>query len=225
MTSTNKTIDLRDTEQLIDTAEQRRLMYLILSRLFFVELSAEQLDEMRLDTLFDYEHFEEFSELLHKSDTETIRRELAADFAALFLGLSAHPIAPYESVYTSEGKLLMQEARDAVVEVYQREGLRLSELEGANLLPEDHISFELEYMATLCQDTAIHFKSNDEAEEIRSLKKQLAFLEDHILRWVPRLCNDVSLRARTSFYRGVSAMTIAYFEEEKEYLKEVLSNY
>ncbi len=33
------------------------------------------------------------------------RRDVVADFSALFLGMSANPVSPYESVYTSSKRI------------------------------------------------------------------------------------------------------------------------
>jgi len=223
MKHTNKTVDFNIAAQLAEDTEQRRLMYLILSRLYFMEVTAEQLDQMRLEEHSFEGYLEGFQELLQKNDTETLRRELAADFAALFLGLSAHPVAPYESVYTSEEKLLMQDARDAVVREYQSESLLPSKIQGADSVPEDHISFELEYMAALCQKPCSCSQSDGTCGGAYILKKQLNFLEEHLLKWVPKLCDDVFQRARTSFYQSVAAMTKDFLKEEKEYLEAALS--
>ena len=207
-----------------DKAEQRKLMFLALSRLYFVEMTIEVLSEMRLDAPFFGRHFEDFNQTLLTADSEKLRRELAADFAALFLGLSANPVAPYESVYTSDEKLLMQEAYNAVLKAYQGEGIHPLELECISTLPQDHISYEFEFMAALCQESVVLFENGNIKQGMLSLKKQSSFLDEHILKWVPRMCDDVLNRARTSFYQGVASLTKSFLKEEKKYLTTTLSS-
>jgi len=219
----DKIVDFELATRHADKAEERKLMFLALSRLYFVEMTTEVLNEMRLDAPLFGKHFESFHQTLLTGETEKLRRELAADFAALFLGLSARPVAPYESVYTSDEKLLMQEAYSAVLEAYQAEGLHPSELKSVGFLPQDHISYEFEFMAALCQESATLFESGNTKQGIRSLKKQRSFLEEHILKWVPQMCDDVLKQAKTSFYQGVATLTKSFLEEEKEYLKATLS--
>jgi len=218
----NKIVDFELASRHATKAEHRRLMYGVLSRLYYYEMTAELLDEMRLDSCSLEQHFEDFQQELLAANTETLRRELAADFAALFLGLSAHPVSPYESVYTSDEKLLMQKAYSRVLTVYRAEGLQPSELNKVGILPSDHISYECEFMAALCQDCATFFEKGNVSQGMQSLKKQSSFLEEHILQWVPQMCDDVSNRARTSFYRGASSLTKAFLKEEEKYLRAAL---
>lgn len=74
---------------------------------------------------------------------ENTLTELAADYMRTFFGhgYSGHAAAyPFESVYSSEKRLLMQSARDEVLALYRAAGLSKQESwkEG-----EDHIALEL----------------------------------------------------------------------------------
>ena len=56
------------------------------------------------------------------------RQELAVDYARVFLGAGSYDrilAPPYESVFTSEERILMQDARDGAVSYYRRGGLDL----------------------------------------------------------------------------------------------------
>lgn len=55
----------------------------------------------------------EYFAALRGCDIEQARGDAASDFAALLLNMSPNPVIAYESVYTSEEGLLMQDARDA----------------------------------------------------------------------------------------------------------------
>lgn len=144
---------------------------------------------------------------------EAVRTDLAAEYARIFLGMSRHPVAPYESVYTSPAGLMMQEARDAVVAFYRREGFSVDE----NMhLPEDHIAFELGFMAGLIRNAIAALDSSDGAEAERLAAVQASFVADHLASWVPSLAGDVEDRASTGFYRGLAALTRDFIEAETD---------
>ena len=128
-----------------------------------------------------------------EADGETLRIDLAADYNQLFLGMSAHPVAPYESVYTSEEGLLMQKARDEALRVYESFDL-----------PEDHIALELELMACLADRTRAAAEAGEDPTGL--IAAQRAFLSEH-LGWAAALCDDVEKRARTAFYYGIAGLT------------------
>ena len=119
----------------------------------------------------------------------SLRTDLAAEYARIFLGMSRSPVAPYESVYTSETGLLMQEARDEVLAHYRREGFAVDE---AVNLPEDHIAFEFGFMAGLARKTAAALDAGNAMRPSACSDVQAAFVADHLTPWVPALTDDVA---------------------------------
>jgi TorA maturation chaperone TorD len=150
---------------------------------------------------------------IHKADLEKARVDLGAEYIALMLGASARAISPYESVYTSPEHLIMQEARDEVLAEYLQEGLtRTDEFR----LPEDHIAIELEFMSYLCQQAADAVEAEDIDTAVASLQKQRRFLRKHLLRWIPRFCDDLAGATTSDFYRGVAKITVEHLGLEAE---------
>ena len=143
---------------------------------------------------------------------EAVRTDLAAEYARVFLGMSRRPVAPYESVYTSPTGLMMQEARDEVVALYRREGFSVDE---SMHLPEDHIAFELGFMAGLIRNAMAALDAGDGAAE-RLAAVQESFGAEHLAYWVPALAQDVEKRAATGFYRGLAALTRDFIEAEAD---------
>ncbi|MEC4295738.1 TorD/DmsD family molecular chaperone [Adlercreutzia shanghongiae] len=144
---------------------------------------------------------------------EAVRIDLAAEYARIFLGMSRRPVAPYESVYTSPTGLMMQEARDEAVAFYRREGFSVDE----NIhLPEDHIAFELGFMAGLIRNAMAALDSGNGAEAERLAAVQESFIADHLASWVPSLAQDVENRAVTGFYRGLAALMRDFVEAEAD---------
>lgn len=187
--------------------------YHFLSRMYEKELSAGLIGRLaKLDTVQGagtplaegYAGLETY----FKTCTGNVEEELAADYAGIFLGAGEagnKAAFPYESVYTSQEKLVMQEAWEKVKELYTRRGIVLS---GAGSdVKEDHIAAELLYMAYLCEHG-----SNREAA---------AFLNDHLLDWAEAFAADIERCAKTGFYPAVGKLTVGFLKMEKEYLEEL----
>ena len=142
--------------------------------------------------------------------------DLAVDYAKIFLGLG--PICgegayPYESVYTSPDRLLMQNARDEVAAIYASEGVRPAD--SCNE-PEDHIAYEFTFMAYLCQKTLAAIRRSDEPGANGCLQQQRQFLQDHLLSWVPNFCADVQRIAGTDFYKAIAMITHGFLTMERD---------
>ena len=87
---------------------------------------------------------------------EDALEQLAVVFDRAFFGMgprTAQKAFPYESVYTSEGGLMMQDAYAEVLRVCSRRGL-LAKNPGFKE-PEDHLAVELAFMALLCGRAAL----------------------------------------------------------------------
>ncbi len=148
--------------------------------------------------------------------------DLARDFARCFMGQgkNAHSAAyPYESVYTSKKRLLMQDARDEVLALLKSEGFAKSE---GWKETEDHVSVELEFMQVLASRTAAALRAGDEDRAERLLATQRNFVQDHLAPWIRLFTDDVRTYARTGFYRGLACLTDGFLQTDREFLDEAL---
>jgi TorA maturation chaperone TorD len=205
-------------------------MYSFLARIYRLEVDQDLLDKMvgmDLSTQIAVpeigEGYRMLQQFLLYGIGETTLTDLAVDYARVFLGagLGARQAAyPYESYYTSPLRLIMQDARDEVLGAYREEGLdRARDLKE----PEDHVAFELEFMAYLSHKAATALKDGDTAAATASLRKQQVFLEQHLVRWVPTFCSDIERVARTSFYKAVAKITVGYLTLEQGLLRNLLA--
>lgn len=201
-------------DELIALARDRALAYQLLSSLYLAEASAEFLALLGQEPSLQDGKLGEYASGLPATSLEEARSDAASDYAALFLGMSAHPVAPYESVYTSPEHLLMQDARDEVLAAYRNEGICYS---GADNLPEDHIGTEMEFMSKLCEKEAAALEEGDDAEAGRLRDVQRAFIRNHLAVWVPRFCDDVEARAHTLLYAGLAEFTRRLVATEAEW--------
>jgi anaerobic sulfite reductase subunit A len=149
-------------------------------------------------------------------DPEAAITDLAADYAKIFLaaGISQGSAAfPFESVYTSPDRIIMQDAWETVRKRYESVGLiRNGEASG---LFEDHIALELEFMAFLCEESRRDPDCSD------WLIKQREFLRDHLLNWVPAFTADVKRYADTAFYKGIANITEGFLRFDREILEGI----
>lgn len=146
--------------------------------------------------------------------------DLAVEYARIFLGAGIKDAAyPYESVYTSPNKLVMQEARDQVLKLYREEGLDRAEEFNE---PEDHIAFELEFMAFLCQKTTEALKAGDKVGASAYLNKQKQFLAKHLIPWAPTFCADIQRIAQADFYKAIAKITLGYLSMEQDIVNELI---
>ncbi len=200
--------------QIVALNEGRAAFYRTLAHLYFTEVSAEQVEHMAAQDFAGMsgsdpliaEGFEDIRRYLRKRDSGT-RQELAVDYAHTFLAAGNYEsfaATPYESVFTSETGLLMQEARDEVYKAYCAEHVQPSETLHT---PEDHLTFEFEFIATLLERTNDALQADDLAETLRYARTARDFNEAHQLNWVDDLCDAVMDCAQTRFYRGLSKVT------------------
>lgn len=200
----------RALEDHIALASCRADTYTLLARLFDREIDQDFWD--LLGNLASDQHLysedEGYSLLAHyvgqaPSDPLT---DLAVDYASTFLGVgpTCEGAFPYESAYTSEDGLLMQEARDEMIALLDAEGLAANSSERYR---EDHVATELGYLAHLAAKTRSSLESGDAPEADAAEGRYAAFLKERALPWVPSFCSDVQRLARTDFYRGAALTT------------------
>lgn len=222
-----ETLDAEERESLASLVKQRADTYGLLSRLYRVEVDQELLDElcgMRFPASTGNADVDQGYRLMatYLSNLwENSVTDLAVDYVRCFIGhgVDAYSAAyPFESVYTSEKRLLMQEARDEVLAIYRSAGLDKQSTwkEG-----EDHIAVEFEFMQIIAQRTADALLRGDDDEAFNLLLTQRNFAEDHLLSWVPMMTADLKRFAKTDFYRGLAFLTEGFLATDREFLEDI----
>lgn len=207
--------------------KNRASFYQFLSRLFEKEISGELLRQLvnveypedisQSKMQEGYKGLAEFFKNVKVMNEEHLLDELSADYAKVFLAageVKGNAAFPYESVYTSKSKLVMQEAWDEVRRIYADRGLELK----SNLsdIKEDHIAMELQYMAYLCGQYG--------KEEEDLLEEQQEFLQKHLLNWTEKFVADIQTYARTGFYKAIGNLLLGYLEMDESVITELLSD-
>jgi len=125
--------------------------------------------------------------------------ELELEFARLFIGPQTLPCPPWESMYTSPRRQMLQEAHDAVAGLYAEAGFQVA---GPGILP-DHIGAELGFLSLLLERAAA--AAGSAQEDFLRLADRL--LDEHLNQWVPAFTADIETTARMSFYQTVARTT------------------
>ncbi len=143
---------------------------------------------------------------VRRARTETADLEaLNVERTRLLAGLAANYGAPppYESVFR-ENKL-PGESTIAVAAAYAEAGIAPPVPETG---PADHLGAELRFLALLCQRESEAWQAADHAVAVAWIERERAFLDDHVLQWVPEHCQRLVALA-TSPYHGAMFSLIA----------------
>ena len=199
----------------------------LLSSIYLFELTEDQIERFA-HARFDNDGsvmaqgYQLIHEYLRHRNTAT-RQELAVDYAHTFLGAGVYTeimAPPYESVFTSKQRLLMQVSRDGALKYYRSEMVEVSDERNKNT-PEDHLGFELQFMALLA-DRASHALEGGCTECFADLvKKMRSFYRFHQENWLEDYCDAIDKYCRTDFYRGISLLTRGYLESTRAYLDDL----
>lgn len=210
----------------------REMFYLFLSRGFSKEVDKAFLQNTSeiLTSLEDLSGFEEISqeqdiqrgkELLRsffreikQTEGEMVLRDLAKDYAALFLGVGEKTVSLCESVYQSRSGALFQDSYFEVKERYQEMGLEKSEDFPE---PDDHLSVELVHMASLCR-LSIDSIENNTGKQQYYLRSQKEFLKKHLLSWVPEFSLRLEEASHSKFYNSLAYLLNGYIKMDDNLL-------
>ena len=231
--STKKENDMSETmpaelvENLIEFCENRRRVYTLLSRCYETEIDAAFAESFAANAALESELpalTEGFAQLqadLAASDDAAIE-QLAVTFNRVFFGmgpLTAQKAFPYESVYTSEGGLMMQDAYSQVLHIY-RDAQFAKNPDFKE--PEDHLAVELAFMALLAERAVERLREADADGAEAALRDQLTFMREHLLNWIDPFIADMLKAAEGGFYAHLASFTEAYLKADEAALSEVV---
>jgi TorA maturation chaperone TorD len=229
-TEADATLSDEDRATLIDVCARREEIYALLSRLYEVEVD-ERLYRELCGASFptgtgnaDVDEGYRRIALYCASHREDALLDLARDYARTFIGHGNNAYAaayPFESVYTSEKRLLMQDARDEILRIYREGGL---EVQDSWPDPEDHVALELAYMQIMARRTGEALRAGDDAGALRLLGDQRRFLLRHLTSWTPLLVKDMERIAQTDLYQGLALLTKGLLAEDRAFLTDVIDD-
>jgi len=220
---------------LFNVTALRKTVYGFLSRGFAIEINQEYLDQIReylpmlkelestiedLDYINGVKRLEEFVGKI-ENDKELIE-EYERRFVSVFMHITSESdnVDPYESVYLSPEKLVMQEQRDCVLGFYARYGHGVDE----NFKePEDHIAAELGFIGSLNNEILKDIEAGDKETEImKKLEGQLEFMKRHLMLWLPNFSVDLKKTDPEGFYGILGELSLGFCRTDVPFLEELL---
>jgi putative dimethyl sulfoxide reductase chaperone len=207
--------------------QARQAVYILLQRLY-----QDSPDPTLLNWLVTDRPFAEFPIALDDSVTATLQQverasqtttveALRHDFRQLYVGPGPMRVPPWESVYRNEDRLLFDKHTLQVRETYARHGL---EFVNKNQAPEDSIAIELEFMRILTERLLQAVDAGNRQTEWVLLEEQVAFLQKHLLVWMPQFVSLSQKHAETEFYAGLAGVLGSFLAWEKDTLEQLLSS-
>jgi anaerobic sulfite reductase subunit A len=214
----------------------RENFYAFLSRLFGKEVDEEALkmiiaSQPTVDFLASSQQTKELKDgnrllrnfvdqakSLNAREKQDLLTGLAAEYADLFLGLRSKPVLVCESAYLGEYRMYYGKPFSQVKDLYGRSGF---EKRKNFLEPEDHVAVELDFMANLCRQTHLSLDEKNVQNAVHYLAMQKEFLMDHVLRWVPDLCETLKKTAESSLYKSLASLTSGFISMEAGVVDEL----
>ncbi|MCJ8012828.1 molecular chaperone TorD family protein [Paenibacillus sp. KQZ6P-2] len=131
-------------------------------------------------------------ELSKVCQTETL------EYERLFAGPDALLPCICESIYCAADQRSGQRCLQNIREAYAGCGIVFNKLQSET---DDHLAIELEFIAVAGE----HMDDAQGLPESRLmwLDTQIDFLENHLMKWTPRLSNELIALARTPLYREI----------------------
>ncbi|BCO08268.1 dehydrogenase [Desulfolithobacter dissulfuricans] len=192
----------------MNSMAERKPLLSFLKRIFLKEIDKDilmDLQQIPVDTVSN-DLDQGFSLITQAAKTNNSRmddylEELAVEFSRLFIGPTHPPAVPFASFYLSENRILMSEITIKVRKQYLEAGLTVHNL---YQIPEDHISFEMEFMEYLI-DRSLELHSLGDDEQVESLKNLTErFFYDHLTVWVPDFSDSIIEHTKEDFYQGAA---------------------
>lgn len=213
--------------EIADLMDSRANVYKVLSRGFREEMDEDFARELADDFAFESSDGELYTVLAEVKASldgvdEGMLEQLAVVFDRVFFGMgpiTARHAFPYESVYTSDKGILMQDAYTQVVRTYREEHLAK---DASFREPEDHLAVELAFMATLAERTATFLREGHEQAAQETIRQQINFLQDHLLNWIDMFCADLIKADDGGFYGSLAQFSELFLHKDASLLSEMV---
>jgi len=208
-------------------AEHRSQAYWALSRFFLTRPDEAFVDEIRGGSAAGgadrgMPAVLRLKTALGESAPGPLAERLAREYTRLLRGLGEQfgLAPPYESLH--RGGRLMDRTSQVVAARMRSAGF-------ADVAPEagppDHIGTELRFMALLCLSEAQAWTAQDAVAAAGRRQEQAAFLEAHLVAWVPAYCRLLADAATEPFYSAVGELTVQMLHEDRQLLGALVDEF
>lgn len=205
---------------LADVASMRHKTYLLLGSLFHYP-DEHELDEVSvvaaeigkdISLIRNFPFYGSLRRLLESLDAihaGDIAKHQSEHVGLFQIGTPETPCPPYESYYVAEGSHMAGWIMSQVESSYAAGGFTMTDTAKKEL--PDHIGHELQYMSILCGKETEARDEGDPDRVAESINLQRMFLQQHLMRWVPKLARRLKAVAGDgSFYITLTEATHAF---------------
>lgn len=144
--------------------------------------------------------------------------EIKIEYTRLFVGPYHLETPPYESVYRSSNKLMMQDDTISVRSFYAENGY---EMNTSCKEPDDQFGIELEFMYVMSKNTLDAFQEQSFERLKNLLSVQSKFIDHHLNNWVPEFCQDIIKSSRNQFWKDIALFAKKFIEEDKGEIDQI----
>ncbi|HVJ50117.1 molecular chaperone TorD family protein [Desulfitobacterium sp.] len=155
----------------------------------------------------------------HDLKSENEYNDLHWDYTRMFIGPDKLPAPLWESAYLNKERLLFQEQTLKVRHAYLNYQFLPKHFKQE---ADDHLGLELDFMYQLSELSLRYLQQEDFTELKVVLEDQKAFLQEHLLKWVPDLTQKILASANLAFYPGMAKILNGYLALDLEALEELL---
>lgn len=215
-----------DAEAVKSALADRAALYRMLATFYYAPLSQERIDAL---AAIDWDGLKtgdaemdsgiDGIRRFFKRKSLSTRQILATDWTGAFAGVHTYEgrqAVPYASVFIDEAGELNTEQRGNVYHAYKSQALKV---EDKASLPEDHLSYMLEFLAVLCERAVRDVDEADPDAFSQKMELSASFIEWNVLSWLNDFCEVAENLLQTRFYRGVLQLTRGYLRMELEELR------
>jgi len=184
------------------TDQENAGIYSFLKVVLSTEPSTELLKFLQMPKVF--ECFESTGVALEKKELAKSQLTiLQEDYIQLFVGPRKH-ISLNEAIYT-EG--IPQFWGEETVKINKLISYLNLELDKNWVKMPDHITVEFEIMQKLLE-AKIEANNNNDNKTVQKCSKAISHLfNEHIIKWVPKVCTQIVERAQTNVYKAIGTLT------------------
>lgn len=156
------------------------------------------------------------------TNKEAALEKCRSEYTRLFIGPTKLPAPPWESVYVTKDRLIFQESTLEVRRCYLKYNFEPVHFRSE---ADDHIALELDFMSNLSHLVETSLQDDKISEAVEILKDQQAFLEDHLLAWVPQFVTDLEAATSHPLYRGMAFILNDFLKADLALVGELLDSF
>ncbi len=210
-------------------AQGRAKTYLWLSSAFLNEPTPERLNAFLLEEVLETvermlpaskSEISRLKELRARPNMEETADLVRGEFERLFIipNKSTY-VPPYESCFREKtgndyGRLWGEATRD-IVAIYQAGGFEPKL--GHHIIAPDHIGLELAFMSTLCYKETNQITGEEKSPPVNSRTLQKAFLDAHLVQWLPAFSQAIRNKPNISYFAPVSSIVENFVINDGDY--------